>query len=321
MKKKYLTFMVAAAALMTAACSDDDDKLTDDDTSQDETVDEGGSEEGTDGVFEEYDDHFVYHGETYQTVTLSDGSKWMAEPLRYLPEGLTPSADPTEESHVWFPYRLLGDADKITADGAEAMTDEASIRENGYLYDAYAAFGNREITEDNCYEFEGAQGICPEGWHIPTRAEFFSLCGLSNRAATGETGNQVNESALFYDETYGGGKVTAYNEAGWNYVFTGVRMQSNFNATPTYQLTTIWSGNASEETLATHKGEPALTYILSSTCYQPAYTDKEDPTKLTNIQFFAQMTTFSKTYPDGRVNVAYSSVKSGHQLRCVKDSE
>ena len=42
--------------------------------------------------------------------------------------------------------------------------------------------GGKEVTEENCYEFEGAQGICPEGWHIPTRPEFVGLCGLSNKA-------------------------------------------------------------------------------------------------------------------------------------------
>ena len=242
----------------------------------------------------------------------------MAEPLRYVPEGYTPSSDPTADSHIWYPYKLIVEDDnKATADDAEALTDEISIKKLGYFYDMYIALGGKEVTEDNCYEFERVQGICPEGWHIPTREELFNLCGLSNKAVD-ETGNKKNENALFYDANYGGGNISKYNAAGWNYVLSGVRMQSNFTATATYQLSRVYSGNTTEEILDKYANQPALTYLMSSTCYKPNYSTS-DPTLLTNIQFFGQMTTFSKSYPEGRVNVAYVSIKSGQQLRCVKD--
>ncbi|TGY31650.1 MULTISPECIES: FISUMP domain-containing protein [Bacteroides] len=301
--KKYLMFMLAAA--LFASCSDDEKLPKEDETPGDTN-------------FEEHDGYFVYYGETYKTIKLANGTTWMAEPLRYVPEGYTPSSDPTADAHIWYPYQLTGITDKATAGGAEALTDEASIKKLGYLYDLYAALGGKEVTEENCYEFEGAQGICPEGWHIPTRLEFVGLCGLSNKAV-GETGNMTKNDALFYDEAYSGGNMNKYNAAGWNYVLSGVRMQSTFAATPTYQLTTFYSGNTTSETLEKYKGQPALTYIMSSTCYAPLYLDKTDPTKLTNIQFFAQMTTFTKSYPEGRINVPYISIKSGQQLRCVKD--
>ena len=273
---------------------------------------------GGDDTFEEHDGYFLYHGEEYRTVTLSDGSVWMAEPMRYVPEGYTPSTDPLSDSHIWYPYALSGDATSINADAATALTDAASIRSNGYFYDMYAALGGVEVTVDNCYGFEGVQGICPPGWHIPTRADFFNLCGLSNKNNFGETGNQINEEALFYDPDYGGGRWTLYQEAGWNYVLSGVRMVTNFNSEPRYQLTQLYQGNNSlgEE----YYGLPGLTYIMSSTCYKPIYSTA-NPDELTNIQFFGQMTTFSSMYPEGRINVAYVSTLSGQQLRCVKDSE
>ena len=301
--KKYLMFMLTAAFF--ASCSNDDNLPKEEEEVPGETT------------FEEHDGYFVYHGETYKTVKLANGTTWMAEPLRYVPEGYTPSGDPTEEAHIWYPYKLTDVTDKISAGGAEALTDEASIKKLGYFYDMYAALGGKEVTEENCYEFESAQGICPEGWHIPTRADFFGLCGLSNKAV-GETGNQTNAEALFYDTTYGGGKMSLYNEANWNYVLSGVRMQSNFAATPAYLLTTFYSNNTTEATPEEYFGQPALTYIMSSTCYQPNYSSS-DPTQLTNIQFFAQMTTFTKVYPEGRISIAYKSIKSGQQLRCVKD--
>ena len=301
--KKYLMFMLAAA--LFASCSDDDKLPKEEETPGDTN-------------FEEHDGYFVYHGETYKTVKLDNGTTWMAEPLRYVPEGYTPSSDQTADSHIWYPYKLIiKDDNKATADDAEALTDEISIKKLGYFYDMYIALGGKEVTEDNCYEFERVQGICPEGWHIPTREELFNLCGLSNKAVD-ETGNKKNENALFYDANYGGGNISKYNAAGWNYVLSGVRMQSNFTATATYQLSRVYSGNTTEEILDKYANQPALTYLMSSTCYKPNYSTS-DPTLLTNIQFFGQMTTFSKSYPEGRVNVAYVSIKSGQQLRCVKD--
>lgn len=174
--KKYLMFMLAAA--LFASCSDDEKLPKEDETPGDTN-------------FEEHDGYFVYYGETYKTIKLANGTTWMAEPLRYVPEGYTPSSDPTADSHIWYPYKLIVEDGntKLTADGAEALTDEASIKKLGYFYDMYIALGSKEVTEENCYEFEGAQGICPEGWHIPTREEFLNLCGLSN-AAVGETGNK-----------------------------------------------------------------------------------------------------------------------------------
>ncbi len=62
---------------------------------------------------------------------------------------------------------------------------------------------------------EGAKGICPSGWHIPTKAEFETLKKYVNNkpeklVAKGEKGNPTNEtgfSALFagYRYYYNGG--------------------------------------------------------------------------------------------------------------------
>ncbi len=48
----------------------------------------------------------------YKTVTLKDGRTWMAENLRYVPEGKTPSSDPAEEAGIWYP---AANADKTAA--------------------------------------------------------------------------------------------------------------------------------------------------------------------------------------------------------------
>ena len=264
--------------------------------------------------FEEYDGYFVYDGVTYPTVTLSNGSVWMARNLSYLPDGYTPSADGTDpEAHILYPYELVNDGgtpSAINASSAKALTDAESIEEKGYLYDAYAIFGVDEITSENIHSFEGAQGICPPGWHIPTRADYFALCGLSNKDDSGtETDNQINEDAVFYDKTYGGGKLTLYNEGGWNYQFSGCRQLSGSSEARIYKysLTQLYSANTS---LTDYLGQPALNYIMSSTGYESS---------VGTLQFFSQMTTFSKVYPEGRVNVAYATLGTATPVRCVKD--
>ncbi len=265
------------------------------------------NEEGANKDFKEYDGYFVYKNEEYKTVKLADGSVWMAEPMRYVPEGFTASGDPAQDSHIWKPYTIV--------DGVPTSSDDADLlRKNGYLYDMYAALGGSEITADNAATFEGAQGICPDGWHIPTRDDWFSLCGYSNKAAD-ETAALVNDKALFYDEAYKGGKISLFNAASWNFVLSGWRQKKDYTSEGTYFQKTISSENS---TVEEWYGLPTMTYLISSTVYKANYSSS-DPTVLNSIQFFAGMTTFTKAYPEGRVTLAYQHCESGAQLRCVKN--
>ncbi|WP_368114088.1 fimbrillin family protein [Bacteroides sp. RTP21281st1_E4_RTP21281_210402] len=271
-------------------------------------TDEG--EIGTDNEvpFEEHldENYFLYDGVKYNIVTLANGTTWMAEPLAYLPKGYTPSTDPTADSHIWYPYEIV--------DGATvATTEESAIKELGYLYDLQAALGGKEITESNLNSFEGAQGICPKGWHIPTRLEYFNLVGKSTNDADGKVPAD-GDKALFYDAAYDGGKIASLNEAGFNYQFSGVRMASNFAATPSYQKTVI---SSTTSTKSEWFGKPSVNYYMTSTAYKAAYNASEE---LTNIQFFTLMSTFTLAkYPEGRLSLSYVGIKSGMQLRCVRD--
>jgi len=258
--------------------------------------------------FEEHldENYFLYDGVKYNTVTLANGTTWMAEPLAYLPKGYTPSTDPTADSHIWYPYEIV--------DGATvATTEESAIKELGYLYDLQAALGGKEITESNLNSFEGAQGICPKGWHIPTRLEYFNLVGKSTNDADGKVPAD-GDKALFYDAAYDGGKIASLNEAGFNYQFSGVRMASTFAATPSYQKTVI---SSTTSTKSEWFGKPSVNYYMASTAYKAAYNASEE---LTNIQFFTLMSTFTLAkYPEGRLSLSYVGIKSGMQLRCVRD--
>ena len=275
---------------------------------------DGWTDEGEIGAdneisFEEHLDqnYFLYDDVKYNTVTLANGTTWMAEPLIYLPKGYTPSTDPTADSHVWYPY-------EIKADGATvATTEESAIKELGYLYDFQVALGGKEITESNLNSFEGAQGICPKGWHIPTRLEYFNLVGKTTNDVDGKVPAD-GDKALFYDAVYDGAKISSLNNAGFNYQFSGVRMATSLTGAGSYQKTAI-AEDANIQT-AWH-GKPAMNYLMTSTAFKPVYNSTSG--LLTNIQFFGLMSTINAKYSEGRLSLSYVSIKAGMQLRCVRD--
>ncbi len=264
---------------------------------------------GSDGsLFVEQEDSFLYHGETYKLVTLENGSKWMAESMRYVPEGKTPSSVATETAGVWNPYVLV--------DGVATSKDDAeTIKQNGYFYDMETALG-ATITVENCAEFEGAQGICPDGWHIPTRMEYLGLLGYSNtNKFVGETAPVIDATALFYDVALNGGSIAKANAAGWNYVFSGTRMQGTFSAKPSFNAL------ATKETtcdVAENVGKPAVSNYMTSTTFGPSYSSTTN--ELTNIAYCTVMSAFTTAYK-GRLTLMSTSIKTAQVLRCVKDSE
>ena len=276
---------------------------------------DGWTDEGEIGAdneisFEEHLDqnYFLYDDVKYNTVTLANGTTWMAEPLIYLPKGYTPSTDPTADSHVWYPYG-------IKADGATvATTEESAIKELGYLYDFQVALGGKEITESNLNSFEGAQGICPKGWHIPTRLEYFNLVGKTTNDVDGKVPAD-GDKALFYNAVYDGAKISSLNNAGFNYQFSGVRMATSLTGAGSYQKTAI----AEDANIQTSwHGKPAMNYLMTSTAFKPVYNSTSG--LLTNIQFFGLMSTINASkYSEGRLSLSYVSIKAGMQLRCVRD--
>ncbi len=331
MKRRFLTILCAAA--LVASCSKDDTTLLDGGTTPE--VDTDGSDDSDDSddsvSFEEFDTYFIYDGETYNTVTLTDGSVWMADNLRYIPKGYTPSSDPTDFNGLWYPYTLdyataesNGDL-KATLDEKYVLveTSAEAIEQYGYLYDVEAVFGKRLTTTDEFSDIEGAQGICPPGWHVPTKMEYFTLVGSSN-------GMSDDPSALFYetdDAILGSTKDYAYvkkaNDLGFNFQLTGYVSCATYSdattpATGSLQKTVVWSGNSTNTDLY---GNKSLTYYLSSTPYQIQYdTTGNTSTPVKGAQMWSVMTTFNTaSYPIGRIALSYSYASGGQAVRCVKN--
>lgn len=241
-------------------------------------------------AFEEGDGYFVYGGLRYTTAKMPDGKIWMTEPMAYLPAGVTASEDPAQGT-VWYPYSSDGSAVTV-------LKDDASIKSSGYLYSFDALLGTA-VTEENWDKLEGAQGICPEGWHVPTRAEWFALCGSSTSSKLlGESGTQTNPDAFFWDSTLGYASVGGFNRGGFNFTLSGCISAQKYN-------TLIIDSNVCA--VSEYFGKGRMTYMASST-----------PNSQT--QYFALMTTFTSTNNMGKVSLAFATLgKCGVQLRCVKN--
>ena len=289
--KKYFTMMLAVAAI-AVACEKDNN---------------GTDNNGDNSGITPPENVVTYEGVTYKTVTLSNGQTWMAENLRFIPKGKTVSEKPEEQAGIWYPYSIK--------DGkAVVAKDDETITKQGYLYDFATAFGVSEITPENFKTFEGTRGICPEGWHLPTRAEILALCGNALKA-DGENEAPVNEAAPFYDQDVKAGSVKKFIAGGWNFVPTGFLNKANILSTGKYAPATTDENNCNIPELI---GKQTMTNYIGSTSYKATY--KKDSNELTNIQFFSLNSMFVKTYTQGKVQAGYGNYLSGYAVRCIKDA-
>ena len=188
---------------------------------------------------------------------------------------------------IWYP-----------AANADKTADPALVETLGLLYDAATAFGVKEITLENAASFEGTQGICPEGWHLPTAVEMTGLVGHCTNAEL------INTEAPYYDATIKGASLAALKEAGWEWTFASCRNKTSVSGNGSY-LSTTYDGIYG-----------VMSYLLGST-FSKATTN--DDGSLKNAQYYYMMPTYNAS--NEKVAVAYGNFLSGVSVRCVKDKE
>ncbi|HIR83322.1 MAG TPA: hypothetical protein IAC98_05990 [Candidatus Cryptobacteroides pullicola] len=235
-----------------------------------------------------------YGGVDYKVAYMPDGNYWMAENLRYVPEGMSISSDPSDGSGLWYPY-------EVEEKAATALTDDASVAEYGLLYTPAVAFGE-EVDDTNYKNLEGARGICPEGWHIPSRSEWFALVGESNKADGEDSKPENDTNAPFFDAEAGYATVVKADSYGFNFTFAGSVIGGKYNTV-----------TVDETKAPDHEewyGANAMNYVLAST----GYTGSKP-------QMFSLMSSFTKTFPEGKLSVAYTNLDNGVQVRCVLDRQ
>ena len=244
--------------------------------------------------FEEHDGYFIYNGETYKTVKLKDDKTWMAENLRVIPSGLTPTDDLSNvTAGIYYPIVLNADH---TA--AVQTRDESVIKSNGYLYQIETALGlavGDLKAEEQAKSLSGVQGICPPGWHVPTVDDIYNLVGYI------ATYGNINTAAPYYDAVQGKALMSLINADGFNVVAYGaVTIQTNQSESATLMG---WRDTYTEEV--------ASGYICGSSF--ASLTEKDGD--ITNFQFWSLLPMKN----NGTINGAKQSYRIAAPVRCVKD--
>lgn len=179
--KRFFIFgaiCVFTLAMLLTACKKDNPKPDNEGNNNQETPIGGGD----DTPHQEYPETAVVlpqavtdiDGNTYDAVQIGN-QVWMAENLRttryadgtVIPMGSTYSF--TE------PYRY--------APGTGQSNEEnmGNVAHYGYLYNWSAVMHNENSSEASPY---GVQGICPNGWHVPSDAEWTELTDYMNSQST-----------------------------------------------------------------------------------------------------------------------------------------
>ena len=162
-------------------------------------------------------------GKSYGWVKIGD-QVWMASNLNYGTQvtGSTNQSDAADTIAQKWCYN----------------DDSHNCAQYGALYQWHTAMGLAQSDDDNYATLSGeTQGICPDGWHVPTRAEFNTL--QSALTAAGETAGSSLFGALL-----GGYRNNGGMGAGWRNLNTTAywwtanqRGQGNNQRTQAYYAT------------------------------------------------------------------------------------
>ena len=149
----------------------------------------------------------------YYTIQIGDQT-WMAQNLKYAGDGVSLGTT-TSETDPYYYY----------VNGDEANTDEY-----GYLYNWAAAMNGASSSTDNP---SGVQGICPNGWHLPSNAEWTQLA--TTLGGTGNAGAMLSGQPAGEDQYWQSGTLTESGDFG----------KSGFNALPAGDYRSTYSGYGS----------------------------------------------------------------------------
>ena len=242
-------------------------------------------------------------GVTYSVKKMKDGNYWFTENLRYIPEGFTPSNNLTAVTAGVF-YPIVVNAGKTAA---EFSTSEEVIKANGYLYQAEVALGLKVgdiTTVAQAEALEGARGICPEGWHVPTLSEIVGLVGKS-------VGADTVTDAPYYDGS--NGSIKLLNEDGFNMdAFGAITIQDNTKISGTFM-----------GFMKTYSDRLTSGMFCGSTYGGVTYNTANDASSgIKNLQFYGFMPMTNKaTEAEYTCNGTKVSYRIAAPVRCIMDKK
>lgn len=100
-------------------------------------------------------------GKTYTTGFMADGKCWMTQDLKF----------GTCNTSTFSTYSQKSVQDQISS----GYYGVCVVGSYGYLYNWQAAMNRSDAYPNGGNPSAGVQGICPVGWHLPTKEEYQSL--------------------------------------------------------------------------------------------------------------------------------------------------
>jgi uncharacterized protein (TIGR02145 family) len=136
--------------------------------------------------------------QTYRIVTIGTQT-WMAENLKYLPSVVGPGTGSKTTPH----YYVYG------YNGTNVTDAKATANYNTYgvLYNWPAAMNGAASSTTNP---SGVQGVCPDGWHLPSDAEWTELTDYLG--GTSDAGGKLKETGTTH---WNSPNTSATNETGF----------------------------------------------------------------------------------------------------------
>lgn len=254
------------------------------------------------------DGYITYHGDKYTVAKMKDNKWWMTQNMRYVPEGYTPSSDLTQvTAGIYNPVIY-----NVTESAAEFSTDDDIIEQHGYFYQTEVAMGLKvgdlpqEVPADDealaalRLQYEGIQGICPKGWHIPTLKDIMDLVGRCS-------GQTTNKDAPYYDNTADNCLIDLLNADNFN-----------MDAYGAINIASITTTTASFIGGLKTRSYLSSGYYVGSTIYK---VNKNSQTgAFTTYQFYALMPNTNKDNANEfNCNGAFMNYRVGANLRCVRN--
>ena len=168
-------------------------------------------------------------GHTYKTVKIGN-QWWMAENLAYLP-AVSPSSSLSNSSPYYYVFNYEG----TNISSAKATSNYQTY---GVLYNWPAAMAGEASSNSNP---SGVQGVCPDGWHLPSVAEWEELIEYLGGEAI--AGGKLKEIGNAWDSPNGG----ATNESGFSALPGGMLSGGGFFFPLTGRNGMWWSATYDEE--------------------------------------------------------------------------
>ncbi len=225
-------------------------------------------------------------GRTYRTVQLGE-RVWMAENLAYLPavhnwsEGSNVAANAGGKFYYVVGY--------VGNDPQTAKTTDF-YRDAGVLYNWWAAMDDAAAGDPEAMP-SGVRGVCPEGWHLPSKAEYdelFAWVAVQIPDAYAVNGEKNVTGALRCRKGW-----SPKSDAAYPQLALGGLELFGFGAYPGGQRTATGGFSNQEQYL-----------FLWHTAFAPAV----------NNGGYVTMR-YDKYSP----SISYTSVNRGHSVRCLRD--